>query len=143
MTIALEAQILINYGRSFSEHIFEIVMDPADEDELGENPFSVWTAVQEEQRMSGILDATEASLTVEWTVRDSLDDLTGLRSYEDLGYLLRFEKPGSTVEYSGNVDLWFDEDETGQWFIVKWIDKRDNSGRRTWCWLRAANRIGF
>jgi hypothetical protein len=143
MQRALEAKVLTNYGRSFSEIMLEMELDLGDESELGGNPFIPWSAAQEEERMSGIVNSTGASLIVEWTVADSVDEGQELQYYEDLGYLLTFEKADSTAEYSGTVDLWFADDGTGQWFIIRWIDKRDDSGRRTWGWLRASNKVDF
>lgn len=143
MQRALEVKILTNYGRSFSEE--ELVMDLAegDKQELGDNPFESWSAAQEEQRMSGILNSTEAELAITWTVTDSLDEGESTRYYRDLQYLLTFEKPDSVAEYSGEVDLWFEDDGAGLWYITQWIDKRDGSGLRTWGWLRASNKVEF
>ncbi|MBD3237358.1 MAG: hypothetical protein GF330_11680 [Candidatus Eisenbacteria bacterium] len=143
MQRALEAKVLTNYGRSFSEDGLEMILDAGDEAELGGNPFDSWSAAQEEQRMSGIVNSAEAELEVRWTVRDSVDETSSERYYEDLEYLLTFEKADSVAEYSGQVDLWFEDDGAGLWFITKWIDKRDGSGRRTWGWLRASNKVEF
>jgi hypothetical protein len=142
MKRALDNKQLINYGKSFSPQTFEMVLDPADEAELGQNEFATWSASQEEQRMSGILSSAAATLTVHWVPRDSLD-LQQTRYYEDLNYRLEFRSPGGTVEYSGRVDLYFQDDGTGQWFITRWVDKRDGSSNRTWGWLRARNRVEF
>lgn len=142
MKRALDNKQLINYGRSFSPVSFEMVLDPADEAELGQNEFATWSASQEEQRMSGILSSTPATLTVYWVPRDSLD-LQQTRYYEDLNYRLEFRGPSGMAEYSGRVDLYFQDDGTGQWFITRWVDKRDGSSNRTWGWLRARNRVEF
>lgn len=146
MTCSLEAKVLTNYERTFSEESLEMTLDPADEGELGGNPMNPWTAAQEAQRMSGILNsarAAAAELTVQWTLSDSVDEGQSQRYYDDLGYRLTFAKGDSVADYSGKVQMWFEDDGTGQWFIVKWIDKRDGSGRRTWGWLRASNRVEF
>jgi hypothetical protein len=142
MKRALDNKKLDNYGKSFSPLAFEMVLDPADEAELGQNEFTTWSAGQEEQRMSGILSSAAATLTVYWVPRDSLD-LQQTRYYEDLNYRLEFRGPSATVEYSGRVDLYFQDDGTGLWFITRWVDKRDGSSNRTWGWLRARNRVEF
>jgi hypothetical protein len=142
MKRALDNKQLINYGKSFSPQSFEMVLDPADEAELGQNEFTTWSASLEEQRMSGILSSTPGTLTVYWVPRDSLD-LQQTRYYEDLNYRLEFRGSGGTVEYSGRVDLYFQDDGTGLWFISRWVDKRDGSNNRTWGWLRARNRVEF
>jgi hypothetical protein len=142
MKRALDNKQLTNYGKSFSPVSFEMVLDPADEAELGQNEFATWSASQEEQRMSGILSSTTATLTVYWVPRDSLD-LQETRYYEDLNYRLEFRGVSGTVEYSGRVDLYFQDDGTGQWYITRWVDKRDGSNNRTWGWLRARNRVEF
>jgi hypothetical protein len=146
MENALEAKKLTNYGRSFSEFGLEMTLDPAHESELGGNPFADWTKEQEEQRMNGILNsarAAAATLTVQWALSDSVDEGSSNRYYEDLGYRLTFTKGDSVADYSGKVQLWFEDDGTGQWYVFRWIDKRDASGRRSWGWLRASNRIEF
>jgi hypothetical protein len=142
MQRALDNKQLINYGKSFSPVSFELILDPADEAELGQNEFATWSASQEEQRMSGILSSTTATLAVYWVPRDSLD-LQETRYYEDLNYRLEFRGASGTVEYSGRVDLYFQDDGTGQWYITRWVDKRDGSNNRTWGWLRARNRVEF
>ncbi len=145
MKRALDAKEVINYGRSFSGAHLEMVLDPADLGELGDaaSEFESWSAQLEEQRMLGILNATLATLTVAWTVQDSLDESASIRYYKDLGYRLTFVQTPRTVVYSGKADVYFEDDGTGQWFIIKWVDKRDGSSNRTWGWLRARNAVEF
>ncbi|MCK4413625.1 MAG: hypothetical protein KAY32_08780 [Candidatus Eisenbacteria sp.] len=143
MQRALEKGVLTNYGNSFNDSYFEMVLDPADLSELGQNEFDTWNASLEEQRMSGILISTEATLEVFWVPRDSVDQSSSVRYYEDLAYRLEFAEPTRSVTYSGKVDLWFEDDGAGEWYITKWIDKRDGSPNRTWSWLRARNQVEF
>jgi hypothetical protein len=143
MERALEGKSLGNYGRSFSAEEFAMVLDPADEAELGQNEFETWSATLEEQRMAGILAATTATLTVFWVPQDSLQESADVRWYDDLNYRLSFSGPQGTVDYSGIVDLYFRDDGTGQWYIIRWEDRRDGSTNRTWGWLRARNQVEF
>lgn len=140
---ALEAKQTINYGRAFSQAEFIHVLDQADEAELGQNEFEDWSATQEEQRMAGILSSTTATLTVFWVPQDSIQESADVRWYDDLNYRLSFRGPAGTVEYSGIVDLYFEDDGTGQWYISRWEDRRDGSSNRTWGWLRARNAVEF
>jgi len=142
---ALEAQQrnLTNYGNSFSDTGFELIIDPADESELGGNPFTEWSATLEEQRMTGILSSVSAKITLTWTPRDSIDYSSSVRYYQDLVYRLKFEESTRSVTYSGKADVWFTDDGQGQYFITKWVDKRDGSPNRTWGWLRARNQLEF
>jgi hypothetical protein len=143
MARSLEAGVLTNYGNSFSDDGLEMELDPADLAELGQNEFDEWSAAQEEERMAGILNSTEATLEVFWVPEDSIDQSASVRYYEDLAYRLEFSEPTRAVTYSGKVDLWFEDDGTGEWYITKWIDKRDGSPNRTWGWLRARNQVEF
>jgi len=138
-----EAQDLTNYGRSFDDEQFELILDPADEAELGLNEFEDWSAQQEESRMSGILNSTEAELDVQWTPDDSLSQGADVRYYEDLSYRLVFEKDSEMAEYSGRCDLYFRDDGQGNWYVFRWVDKRDGSANRTWGWLRGRNMVEF
>ena len=76
-----------------------------------------------------ILNQTTATLSVTWTVGDSLDESASEMYYRDLVYRLTFTKGGISVVYSGKVDLHFTDDGTGSWYISKWVDKRDGSGQ--------------
>ncbi len=143
MKRSLQLKNLTNYGRSFSGQHFELVLAEADVSELGQNEFLEWSATEEEQRMSGILGSTEAALTVYWSARDSVDESASVRYYRDLTYRLEFREPTRSATYSGKVDLWFEDDGTGLWFITKWVDKRDGSPNRTWGWLRARNQVEY
>ena len=143
MKRSLEAKVLTNYGLSFSDVILEMIMDPADEGALGDNPFEVWSAREEEQRMRGILMATDASLVVTWTVGDSIQETPSDHYYEDLEYRLEFDLDGQLAIYTGLVDLWFHDSGDGLWHATRWIDKRDGSANHTWCWLRAVNKVEF
>ena len=143
MKLSLEAQVLTNYGRSFSEDRLVMVLDEGDLAELGENPLEPWSKEDEELRMSGILVAANASLAVEWGPAEPIAHSASESYYEDLTYRLIFEKQEQTVVYSGLVDLWFEDDGTGLYFITMWIDKQDASGNRTWGWLRARNKVEF
>jgi hypothetical protein len=144
MKRSLENKVLTNYGRSFSDAILEMVLDPTDLSDLGDNEFVPWSANQEEQRMQGILSQGTLSLSVTWTVRDSLEDSPGLRYYHNLGYRLTFSQGGRSAVYSGLVDLYFTDDGTGSWYITKWVDMRDpESANRSWGWLRGRNRVEF
>jgi hypothetical protein len=142
MERALESKRLDNYERSFSEAHFSMELDPADEAELGQNEFESWSASLEGQRMAGILGSTAGTVAVHWVLGDSLD-LQPLRYYEDLGYRLVFTGTSGSAEYSGRVDLYFEDDGSGQWYITRWVDKRDGSTNRTWGWLRAQNVVEF
>lgn len=143
MKRSLEAKVLTNYGLSFSEVILEMIMDLADEGALGDNPFEVWSRREEEQRMRGILTATDASLVVTWTVGDSIQETANDQYYEDLEYRLEFDLDGQLAIYTGLVDLWFRDSGDGLWHVTRWIDKRDGSANSTWCWLRAVNKVEF
>ena len=150
MERALEAKQLSNYGRSFNEGgPFELVFDVTDEAELGDlSLFTNWTGEQEEQRMAGIIDASgEATeVDVEWLFTaetDSIDESVSERYYQDLGYSLVFTKPGAEATYSGTVDLWFEDNGSGLWYISRWVDKRTHPTNNTWGWLRAVNTIEF
>ncbi|MCK4305500.1 MAG: hypothetical protein KAY24_14785 [Candidatus Eisenbacteria sp.] len=140
MERALEAKALTNYGASFASGLLEMVLDPGDEADLGEDQFPDWTKDKEEERMRGILTSTDATLDVEWFftpgVSDSIDESASERYYKDLGYRLTFEEGSKTSVYSGFADLWFQDDGTGLWYVSKWIDKRDDTGNLTWGWLR-------
>ena len=140
---SLENGVLTNYGNSFNENQFELELDPADISELGQNEFESWSAVQEEQRMTGILGGSPAELKVFWVPADSLEESANVRYYRDLAYRLEFTEPTRSVTYSGLVDLWFEDDGTGEWYIIRWVDKRDGSPNRTWGWLRARNQVEF
>jgi len=143
MKRSLESKVLINYGRSFSPVSLVMELDPSDLSDLGDNLFDPWSADQEETRMSGILNQTTATLSVTWTVADSLDESSSVRYYRDLKYRLTFTRGGISVVYSGLVDLYFTDDGTGSWYITKWVDKRDASANRTWGWLRGRNQVEF
>ena len=138
-----ESKDLTNYGRSLSEEVFELILDPGDEAELGGSEFEEWDSIQEGQRMEGILTSTPASLSVFWVPADSLDQGEDVRYYEDLHYRLAFVDGTSSVEYSGRADIYFQDDGTGLWYITKWVDKRDGSSNRTWGWLHARNMVEF
>ncbi|MBM3316310.1 MAG: hypothetical protein FJY75_00515 [Candidatus Eisenbacteria bacterium] len=143
MKRALESKQFFNYGRSFDAGGFEMVLDQGDEAELGQNEFEEWSASAEEQRMAGILASTAATVTVHWAPRDSIQESADVRWYDDLSYRLSFRGPLGAVEYSGLVDLYFRDDGTGQWYIIRWEDRRDGSSNRTWGWLRARNAVEF
>ena len=143
MRRSLEGKDLTNYGKSFSSEHFELVLDEADVSELGQNEFEEWSATQEEQRMSGILGSSEATLTVYWSARDSVDETATVRYYRDLTYRLEFHEATRSATYSGKADLWFEDNGAGLWFITKWVDKRDGSPYHTWGWLRARNQVEF
>jgi len=145
MKRALEAtpKNMTNYGRSFSGAHFEMVLDEADRSELGHDDFETWDASLEEQRMNGILNATEATLKVYWTARDSVDISPTVQYYKDLSYRLEFREASRSVNYSGKVDLYFEDNGAGLWYITRWVDKRDGSPNRTWGWLRARNQVEF
>jgi hypothetical protein len=93
--------------------------------------------------MLGILNQAAATLSVTWTVRDSLEESSSVRYYRDLGYRLTFTLGGKSVTYSGLVDLYFEDDGGGLWFFTMWTDKRDGSSNRTWGWLRGRRRVEF
>jgi hypothetical protein len=136
-------KVLTNYGRAFRSGPIVMELDPSDLADTGDTEFQDWTSSKEEQRMSGILNQAAASLAVAWTVADSLDESSSVRYYRDLTYRLTFTKSGKTAVYSGKVDLYFEDDGTGSWFITRWVDKRDASANHTWGWLRARNRVEF
>jgi hypothetical protein len=143
MERSLESKVLTNYGRSFSSVIFVLELDPTDLADLGENRFDPWSAAQEEQLMTGILNQTPATLSVTWTVGDSLEESSSVRYYRDLRYRLTFFQAGISVVYSGLVDLYFTDDGTGSWYVTRWVDKRDGSANPTWGWLRGRNQVEF
>lgn len=150
MERALEAKQLSNYGRSFNEGgPFELVFDVTDEAELGDlSLFENWTGEKEEQRMDGIIDAAgEATeVDVEWLFTaetDSIDESVSQRYYKDLGYSLTFTRSGAEATYSGSVDLWFEDNGSGLWYISRWVDKRTHPTNNTWGWLRARNTVEF
>lgn len=143
MKRSLESKVLTNYGRAFSGTSLLMELDPSDLSDLGENLFDPWSASQEEARMTGILNGTTATLSVTWTVGDSLDESSSERYYRDLRYRLTFTRSGISVVYSGMVDLYFTDDGTGSWYVTKWVDKRDGSANRTWGWLRGRNQVEF
>lgn len=143
MKRSLESKVLTNYGRSFSGTSLVMELDPSDLSDLGDNPFEPWSSGQEESRMTGILNQTTATLSVTWTVGDSLDESSSVMYYRDLRYRMTFTRGGVSVVYSGLVDLYFTDDGTGSWYITKWVDKRDGSANRTWGWLRGRNQVEF
>lgn len=148
MERALEAKSLTNYGQSFNEGgEFELIFDITDEGELGDlSIFESWSGEQEEQRMDGIVAAAAADVEVEWVFTaetDSIDESVSERYYKDLGYNLTFSKGGASATYSGSVDMWFEDNGSGLWFISRWIDKRSHATNMTWGWLRAKNTVEF
>ncbi len=150
MRRALEAKALSNYGRSFNEGgPFDLVFDVSDEGELGDlSQFATWTGLDEELRMDGIIEAAGENtvVEVEWVFAaetDSVDESVSERYYKDLGYNLTFTKGGAQVTYSGSVDLWFEDNGSGLWYISRWIDKRTHPTHNTWGWLRAKNTVEF
>ncbi len=150
MKAALEAKVVDNYERSFSPDHFELILDDADLGALGgENPFETWSASQEAQRMEQILGGTKASLSVEWIFTaetDSIYNSDTEQYYKDLGYELVFTEGTKEAVYAGKVNLYFEDDGTGQWFITKWVDKRDPTqpeGVETWGMLRARGTVEF
>jgi hypothetical protein len=130
---ALEAKSLTNYDRSLAQ-TFVFEPDPVDVSEIGSNPFEDWDREQEVATMSQIL-ATSAEISLEWTVRDSVIVSVSEAYYEDLGYRLVFSWGDRDTIFSGNADLYFVEDNN-QWFLSRWVDKRDGSGHLTWGRLR-------
>jgi hypothetical protein len=145
MKRALESnpKVLTNYGRAFRSGPITMELDPSDLADTGDTEFQDWTASKEEQRMSGILNQAAATLAVAWTVGDSLDEGSSVQYYRDLTYRLTFSKSCRSVVYSGKVDLYYEDDGTGSWYITRWVDKRDGSANHTWGWLRARNRVEF
>jgi hypothetical protein len=136
--------VLTNYERAFRTGPLVMELDPFDQADLGDTEFQDWTAAKEGQRMSGILNQAGATLTVSWTVGDSLQgDGPSILYYKDLAYRLTFTKAGLPVVYSGKVNLYFEDNGTGSWFITRWQDQRDGSANHTWGWLRARNRVEF
>jgi hypothetical protein len=145
MKRALESKppVLTNYGRAFRTGPIVMQLDAADLADTGDTEFEDWSSTKEEQRMSGILNQAGATLTVAWTLSDSLDVSASERYYDKLGYRLTFSRGGASAVYSGTVRLTFEDDGTGSWYITSWEDERDNSGNHTWGWLRARNRVEF
>lgn len=143
---SIEAKVLDNYANSFAEGELDMLMAEA---EIGlltppENPFPGWTREDERIRMDNAFQGTTATVALTWdftseTLKDGED---GERYYEDLIYELKFELGGVESIYSGQVDLYFAEDNLGLWRITRWHDKK-NSDNPTWCWLRSEGRIDF
>lgn len=129
----IEAKSIINYERSlFDEFIFE--PDAVDEVIIGSTFFENWGREDEVAAIRQIID-TEASIALKWTIRDSITVSAEESYYEDLGYELRFQSANLDTVFSGNADLYF-RDDNGQWFVHRWVDKRDGSGNTTWGMLR-------
>jgi hypothetical protein len=147
MERALEAKELDNYERSFAA---AVEMKLSDEDEQfynSEEEFPAWSGRKEAERMQLILDGTDATLDVRWYFTpdqpDSVAESATVEYYKDLGYEMTFTQGSQSVVYSGLVDLWFEDDGQGFWYVTKWIDKKDDTANQTWGWLRAKQEVEF
>lgn len=143
---SIEAKVLDNYANSFAEGELDMKMSEAEIGNLTppENPFNPWTSEDERVRMENAFSGTTASVLLTWTFTSETlkDGEDGERYYEDLTYELKFELGGVESLYSGQVDLYFAEDNLGLWRISRWHDKK-NSDNPTWCWLRSEGRVDF
>lgn len=131
----LEAKSITNYDRSLADE-FSIVADFGDSLEAPGIAilFAEWGRDQEVATMAEIL-SNSGDVTLQWTVRDSENINGSITRYLDLGYRLAFQSESRDTVFSGSADLYFLEDN-GQWFLTRWVDKRDGSGNTTWGMLR-------
>jgi hypothetical protein len=135
MERTLEAKSITNYDRSLADE-FSIVADFGDSLEAPDIAvlFSDWGREQEVATTAEIL-SNGGDVSLQWTVRDSENINASITRYLDLGYRLTFQSESGDTAFSGNADLYFLEDN-GQWFLTRWVDKRDGSGNSTWGMLR-------
>lgn len=143
ITASIEANRLVNYGRSFHEEKIEMEFDAADQSAGDPELFSDWTNVDEELRMRGIMPE-EGLTTIElsWDIPDDLFEPNENEAYyENLGYRLVFGQGSKQIVYEGIVELWF-FDQNGEWVIHKWLDERKpGSDQHSWGYLRLKNVI--
>lgn len=135
METTIEAKSITNYDRSLAQE-FEIEPDFSDAQEAPDivSRFAEWGREDEVTAMAEIL-SNDGDVSLLWTVRDSITSSSTEAYYEDLGYRLVFQSGTKETVFSGKVDLHFLEDN-GQWFVTRWVDKRDGSGNTTWGMLR-------
>ncbi len=129
----LEAKYLRYYTDSFVDGSIEMVMDPGEVTEAGEDPFQNWTLGAETDRMRDVVNSMEENtdLDLEWVSRGEWNG----EYVPDVVYKLTFQRGQETpVVYEGRADIYLD-DSTGNYYIEGWIDNRI-SDNHTWCWLR-------
>jgi hypothetical protein len=132
------------YLRSLADD-FVFHPDPADSQAFasqGEFPFQDWNYEVEQTVMGNVFAAAE-SVIVSFGEPQSILEIGEERIYLDVPYTLRsVDREGASSTYDGFATLRFRRDNTGNWSIFSFEDKRGVSGNNSWGWLRGKQRGG-
>lgn len=131
-----EARVITNFQRSLTTD-YKFRFDPFDA-----TAESLWTLDRDIQALTALF-RNEATVTLEWTVRDS-GDIGDDRFYRNLGYNLVFRlSPADSVRIMGRCTVYFRRSGV-QWLIYRWADVRetDNPDIFTWGYARLNPNLG-
>ncbi len=131
-----EARVITNFQRSLTTD-YKFRFDPFDA-----TAESVWTLDRDIQALTALF-RNEATVSLDWTVRDS-GDIGDARFYRNLGYRLVFRQGvADSAVILGRCTLYFRKDGL-QWLIYRWADVRetDAPGVFTWGYARLNPNLG-
>jgi len=131
-----------SYIRSFSDE-FVFQADQADYQEFakqGEYPYDGWNRSVEELVMGNVFAAADSG-SVDFSDPRDIQESGLEKTYSDTPYVLRIVKSGSgATTYQGLATLKFKQDNSGNWSITSWEDKRSGGGADSWGRLRGEQR---